>query len=99
MRGMVHPILQRAIKVGECLGARSEPHAFAEIVATLVAVIAVATHDACFNGDTLTWDKVFDAWTDSGDDACCLVAKDEWSLDGKVAISACQIVMHCRDMN
>jgi len=94
MGGVVHPLLQSTIGVGKDRGATTEAHAFAKVIATLLAEIAIPTVDACLDGDTLTGDEIFDTWADCSDDAGCFVAKNQGSLDSKITVPSMAVVVH-----
>lgn len=80
--------------MGEGLGTAGEAHAFAEVVASRLAVIAVFAHDACLDCNALTWYEMFYSRTNRDDHTCRLVAEDERGLDGKVTISPFEVVMN-----
>lgn len=72
---MVHALLQSAVEVGEGLRGRAEAHAFAQVVPPLLAVVAVAAHNAAFNSNTLTDSQSGDLWSESSYDPGGLVAE------------------------
>jgi hypothetical protein len=82
--------------VREGLGTTAESESLAEVVATLVAVVAVSTHDAGLDRYSLTWRKTFDTGGDRGNDSGCLVAQNEWGLESEVAVLAIAIIVHWR---
>jgi hypothetical protein len=90
---MVYAVLERTVEMGKSLCAAAEAHACAEIVPTFFAVLALVAHDAGLDRDALTWNEVFYAWTDGGDDPSCFMAENHGSLKGKVAVPAMGIVM------
>lgn len=71
--GVVHTVLEGTVEMGEGFGTAAEPHALAEVVATLFAVVAVVAHDAGLDGYSLTDHNVFDARAYGGDDSTCFV--------------------------
>lgn len=73
-RGMVHPLLQRAVQMRVRLRRRTEPHAFTQIIPPLDTQLAFAAHDASLDGDALADTEVGDAGAEGGDDACGFVA-------------------------
>lgn len=92
---VVHTVLEGPVEMGEGFGTAAEAHAFAEVVTTLFAVVAVIAHHAGLDGDTLANNNVFDAWAYSGDDAACFVAQHHGCLHGKVPVAAMEIVVDC----
>lgn len=93
--GVVHTLLEGSVCVGEGLCGGAEAHVLAEVVAALCAVRAVVAHDAGLDRDTLARDEVLDTGADGGDDACGLVAEDEWCLDDEVSVTSVCVVVHC----
>ena len=93
VRWMVHAVLEGAVEVREGLCAAAEAHAGAEVVAALVAVLALVAHDAGLDRDALAGHEVFYARTDCGDDPSGFVAEDHGGLQGKVAVPAMGIVV------
>lgn len=76
MSGMVHPLLERAISMREDRGTATEAHVLAQVVTILFAEIATPAIDTSLDSDTLTWNEVFDTWTNCGDDASSFMAKN-----------------------
>lgn len=60
---MIHTVLKCPVKMGEGLGTAGEAHAFAEVVASRLAIVAVLAHDTCLDCNALTGYKVFYAGT------------------------------------
>jgi hypothetical protein len=54
----------------------------------------MVAHDASLDGNTLSWYEVFDASSNCGDDACCLVTQDERGLHSKVAIPTREVIVN-----
>lgn len=76
MSGMVHPLLERAISMRKYGGTATETHVLTQVVTILFAEIAIPAIDTSLDGDTLTWNEVFDTWTNCNDDAGSFVAKN-----------------------
>jgi hypothetical protein len=73
---MVHPLLECAVSMRKDGGTAAETHALAQVVSILLAEIAIPAIDTCLDGDTLTWNNVFNAWSDCGDDASCFMSEN-----------------------
>lgn len=59
--------------------------------------MAFATGLAALDGDTVADSEAesgSDIWTDGGDDSCGFMAEDEWFANGKIAITAVDIVVY-----
>jgi hypothetical protein len=93
---VIHDLLQSAVRVRDGLGATAESKTLAEVVATFVAVVAISTHDSGLDRYSLTWHQTFDTGPHRGDDAGCLVAQNEWSLESEVAVLAIGIIVYWR---
>lgn len=91
---VVHTFLESAVEMGKCLRAGSEAETFAEVVSTRRAIVAVAAHNAGFDGHALSWYDVGHAWTDSSNDARSFVAEDKGRLKGKVPVPAMDEVVN-----
>jgi hypothetical protein len=76
MSRVVHPLLERAISMWKDGGTTAEAHALAQVIPILFAKIAIPAIYTCLYGYTLTWDEVFYAWSDCGDDAGSFVAEN-----------------------
>lgn len=79
--------------MGEGFGAASKPKTFAEVVTALGAVATVVAHNTGLDGHSLANHKILDTGANRGHDASGLVAKDEWCLEGEVAVPAMDIIM------
>ena len=90
---MVHAFLECSIEVGESLGRAGESHSFAEVIAALLALVAVAAHDAALDCDALAESEVGDSGAEGGDDPGSFVAEDERGADGKVAVATVCVVV------
>lgn len=75
-----------------CTGAKT--HAFAEVISTLFAIIAMVAHDAGFDSNSLAWNDVFYASPNGSDDACCFVAENHGCLYSKITISSVKVIVH-----
>ena len=76
MSGVIHSLLEGAVSMRKDGRTTTETHALAKVVATLFAEITIPTIDTCLDGDTLTWNEVFDAWPDCGNDASSFMTKN-----------------------
>jgi hypothetical protein len=87
MCGVVHPVLERSIKVRECLGAAGKAHTLTQVVTANLTVVALFAHNASLNGNALTGDKILHTRADSSDHTRCFMAEDERCLKCKITIS------------
>lgn len=55
---MIHVVLQRPVEMGKGLGTAREAQAFAQVISSSLAVVAMQAHDARLDCDTLAGHKV-----------------------------------------
>lgn len=94
MRGVVHAFLERSVEMREGFGTTGEAHLLAQVVTALLAVIALPAHDTSLDRDALADFEIRNARADGGHDASSFVAKNEGSLDSKVAVASVQVVVY-----
>ncbi len=92
--GVIHTVLESAVKMWECFSAAAETHVLAKVIPSLRAEGTVVAHDAGLDGDALSNDKVLHTRTDGCNNTSCLVAEDEWCLKRKVPVSTVEVVVN-----
>lgn len=85
-RGMVYPLLQRALEVRDGLGRAAEAHASANVVTALAAVFAALAGQADLNGNAVPRTQVRDCGARCDDSTAGLVAEGQGLTDEDVAI-------------
>lgn len=86
-RGMVHALLQRALRMGKRLGRAAKLHTAADVVAAGRAVLAVLAGQADFERDAVASGEVLDISADGDDGAAGLVAEGEGLAHENVAVA------------
>lgn len=86
-RWVVHPLLERALRVGKRLGRAAKLHAAADVVAAAGAVLAVLAWQPDLESHAVARSQVLDGGADGGDGAGGLVTEGEGLADDDVAVA------------